>query len=84
MCYLLSGVQGKQSLSNEEFQLINIMQVIVTNSSNSEYNDHSWAIAREYNNRVITDLDDAHKTWPSMGFCMHVVIIIINNNNNNK
>ena len=74
--YLMSGIQGKQSISPEEFQfrlqhLINTMQVTVTNSSpTTDFMDHSWAIAREYSNRVFKDLEEGHKSWGTMGLAM--------------
>ena len=53
LCFLESVVQGKQSVSAEEFELIlksliNVVQVKVTNSPHSDYNDQTWAAAREY------------------------------------
>ena len=71
--FLLSVVQGKQAaMSADEFEarlqnLHNILQVVVTNSSNSEYNDRTWSIAREYSNRIMKDLEEGSKNWKSMG-----------------
>ena len=71
--FMLSVVQGKQaSMSAEEFEarlqnLHNILQVVVTNSTNTEYNDRTWSIAREYSNRIMKDLEEGSKSWKSMG-----------------
>ena len=73
--FLMSVVQGKQTISADEFEfrmqnLVNIVQVSVTNSSRTDYNDQSWAIAREYGNRVLKDLEEGNKSWSSMGLGM--------------
>ena len=74
--YLMSGIEGKQNISPEDFKvrlqhLINTMQVAITNSNGStDYNDYSWAIAREYSNRVFRDLEEGHKAWSTIGVGM--------------
>lgn len=46
------------------------MQVVVTNSPTTDYNNQTWAIAREYGNRIFKDLEEGQKTWGSMGLGM--------------
>ena len=68
----MSAVQGKHSIPSDEFKfrlqhLVNILQIVTTNSSSTNYNDQNWAIAREYSNHVFKDLEEGIKTWKSMG-----------------
>ena len=58
-------------MSSHEFttrlqHLVNTMQCVVLNSSLSDYNDKAWQIGREYNNRVVQDVQDGVKSWASL------------------
>ena len=70
--YLIAVCDGRQTkLSSSEFMarlhgLANVVEIVVTNSSTAEHQSNSWQIAREYSNRVFTDVEQGKKTWESM------------------
>ena len=58
-------------MSSHEFSarlqhLVNVMQVVILNSSLSDFNDKPWVIAREYVNRIDADVRDGTKSWATM------------------
>ena len=58
-------------MSSSEFSarlqhLVNTMQVVVLNSTLSDFNDKAWVVAREYVNRIEADIRDGSKDWSTM------------------
>ena len=58
-------------ISKDEFNawlqhLINCMEIVCLGSSLSEYDGHCWRVAREYDNRVIRDIEHGLKKWGTL------------------
>lgn len=70
--YLIAVCDGRQNkISSSEFMarmhgLANILEIVVTNSSSTDHQSTAWQIARDYSNRVFTDVEQGKKTWESM------------------
>ena len=58
-------------MSDAEFlarlrHLRNTFEIACLLSNLSNFAEHSWQVAREYNNRVIADIEQGTKTWESL------------------
>ena len=67
--HLLSILQGRVNnitpveLTSRVQNLVNIMNVVVTNSTLSDFNEPAWQIGREYANQVNRDIEEGVKSW---------------------
>ena len=81
--YLIAVCEGRQTkISSEEFMarlygLANVLEIVVTNSSPTEHQSTAWQIAREYSNRVFTDVEQGRKTWIGMSSSMQTESYIL-------
>ena len=62
---------GLIKMSDSEFlarltHLKNVYEIACLSSSISSFSDNSWMIAREYDTRVISDIEPGSKSWSSM------------------
>ena len=98
--HLLAILQGRThnvspaELTSRVQNLVNIMNVVVTNSKLSDFNDSAWQIGREYANRVNRDIEEGSKSW--VGFSPniaadsyvfakdHVQVVMANNSTQQK
>ena len=62
---------GLLNMNDTEFlarlrHLKNVFEIACLSSNISAYSDHSWQVAREYDIRVISDIESGVKTWSSL------------------
>ena len=69
--HLEAAKLGLIKMSDSEFlarltHLKNVYEIACLSSSISSFSDNSWMIAREYDTRVISDIESGSKSWSSM------------------
>ena len=50
--------------------ILNVLEITCLGSSLSDFDSHSWKISREYDNKVIRDIEMGYKTWESLDKCI--------------
>ena len=69
--HLEAAKMGLIHMPDDEFlarlrHLKNTFEVACLSSNLASFCDHSWMVAREYDNRVIADIESGAKTWSSL------------------
>ena len=69
--HLEAAKLGLISMSDTEFlarltHLKNVFEIACLSSSLTSYSDNSWHVAREYDTRVISDIESGSKSWSSL------------------
>ena len=59
------------AVSQSEFinriqHILNVLEISCLGSSISDFDNHSWRIAREYDGRITRDIEMGYKTWESL------------------
>ena len=69
--HLEAAMEGLISMSKTEFlarlrHLKNTFEIACLSSNLNNFTDQSWLVAREYDTRVIADIESGAKTWASL------------------
>ena len=50
--------------------LMNTLEIVCLGSSLSDFDSYSWKIAREYDSKVVKDIEQGYKTWENLNRCI--------------
>ena len=72
--------------------LKNVFEIACLSSNLSSFSDYSWQVAREYDTRVISDIESGAKTWSTLSngletdalYCANQTVELKNKTNNKK
>ena len=61
--------------SKEEFisrlqHILNTLEIVCLGSSLSDFDSYSWKVAREYDSKIVKDIEQGYKTWGNLNRCI--------------
>ena len=71
--HLLALMDGTlQQVSNSEFvnrlqHILNVLEISCLGSSMSDFDTHAWKVGREYDSKIVRDIETGHKSWETLG-----------------
>ena len=73
---LLSLSNGTlQPVSKEEFNarlqhILNVLEITCLGSALSDFDSPSWKVAREYDQKIVKNIEEGYKTWETLDKCI--------------
>lgn len=92
--FILQALQNNRISSPNElmarlFHFKNVLEITTLNSTSAEFNSRPWHIAREYDNKVVRNMDQGLLSWNTLGpmlqYDCHIhAVSTVNHNSQNS
>ena len=74
--HLLAARQGKIIMSEDEYtarmyHFLNVMETAALHSKNDDFQSYGWTVARDYDDKVMADLERGTLSWTQLGQSVH-------------
>ena len=61
---------NKEEFNSRLQHVLNVLEITCLGSNLSDFDSHSWRIAREYDFKIVKDIEQGFKTWESLNKCI--------------